>query len=307
MNSKLLSIIVTAHNSGKYLAACLESLTCALGDKLDLCEILLINDSSSDDSEQIYDSFSAGHNNMVKYNVHFKNIGKVRNFAVNKCSGRYITMLDGDDLLLKSSFNEILDFLEKNNPDMLITKLNEVKEDHLQCRLNKFSLRRINRNGAIKEYLIHKSFQAHFIGKFVKKEILQKYKFPEFTCYEDSFLFLEVLQHCEKIYYSSTGPYVYIKRSDSLSNNMDENKIKLYQITLDRMNVILGNKYKSLQVCHWIDFVNRYHDTIALWGDRARVKQCLANVKTVSFMLDPFVRLSYKRKLLKVRKITKAW
>jgi len=73
------------------------------------------------------------------------------------------------------------------------------------------------------------------------------------------------------------------------------------------MNVILGNKYKSLQVCHWIDFVNRYHDTIALWGDRARVKQCLANVKTVSFMLDPFVRLSYKRKLLKVRKITKAW
>jgi len=171
----------------------------------------------------------------------------------------------------------------------------------------RFTAKAIGQNRAVREYLIHKSFQAHFIGKFIRSEILKDHHFPDFVCYEDAFLFLEVLQHCNKIYYSGTGPYLYIKRGSSLSTKMDEGKIKLYKISLDRMDSILGSEYKSLQVCHWIEFINRYHDIIALWNDRGGMKQCLANVRTWSFMLNPYVRMSFKRKLFKVRKITKAW
>ncbi len=305
MKLLILSIIVTAHNSGEYLEACLNSLTSALGEKLELCEILLINDSSSDDSETIYDRFAAGHSNIKKFNVSYKNIGMVRNFAVNKCSGQYITMLDGDDLLIRASLIEILDFLSMSKPDMLITKLNE--GNITECDARRFVARRIGRNRAVREYLIHKSFQAHFIGKFVKSEILKDHHFPDFICYEDAFLFLEVLHYCERVFYSGSGPYLYIKRAGSLSTEMDEGKIKLYKIALDRMDVILGSEYKSLQACHWIEFINRYHDIISLWHDRKGVKQCLENVKTLPFMLNPYVRLSFKRKLFKVRKITKAW
>ncbi len=307
MKPILLSIIVTAHNSGKYLAACLCSLKLALGDNFDLCEILLINDASSDDSECIYDQFSLGYANVKKFNVSYENIGMVRNFAVNRCSGQYITMLDGDDLLIRASLIEILNFLRAHRPDMLITKLNEVLVNVPKGKVMPFSARKIDQNRAIKEYLIHKSFQAHFIGKFIKSEILKDHHFPDFICYEDAFLFLEVLQHCDKIYYSGAGPYLYIKRANSLSAKIDEGKIKLYKISLERMESILGSEYKSLQLCHWIDFINRYHNIIALWNDRAGVKQCLESVRTLPFLLNPYVRLSFKLKLLKVKKITKAW
>ena len=143
MKPALLSIIVTAHNSEEYLVDCLDSLKFALGRNFNLCEILLINDSSSDESERIYDQFAVGYSNIRKFNVSYQNIGMVRNFAVNKCSGHYITMLDGDDLLIGASLTEILAFLSAHRPDMLITKLNEVRveasegEDPLYCQSNR--------------------------------------------------------------------------------------------------------------------------------------------------------------------------
>ncbi|XBS69244.1 glycosyltransferase family 2 protein [Acerihabitans sp. KWT182] len=307
MKSALLSIIVTAHNSEKYLEGCLQSLTSSLAGNFDLCEILLINDASSDDSEGIYDRFAATSANIKKFNVSYENIGMVRNFAVQKCSGQYITMLDGDDLLISASLIEILAFLSATRPDILITKLNGEKMNVRQGGALRFAARAIGQHKAIREYLIHKSFQAHFIGKFIKSDILKKHPFPEFVCYEDAFLFLEVLQHCHKIYYSDSGFYLYIKRIDSLSTKSDEGNIKLYQKALERMNAILGDKYPSLQVCHWIEFINRYHNTLALWHDRGGLKQCLQDVKVLPFILNPYVRWSFKRKLFKVKRIIKAW
>ncbi|MCC3705393.1 glycosyltransferase family 2 protein [Rouxiella badensis] len=302
-----LSVIVTAHNCAKYLTACLNSIQVAMGDKFPQCELVLINDSSSDDTPALFEAFAAGRSNVVQYNVAFKNIGKVRNFGVSQARGDYITMVDGDDQLKPDSLVEIINFLTTNEPDMLITKLTEVRDSSSPVNHEPMQLKQITTDIAIKKYLIHQAFQAHFIGKFIKRSILLRCKFPNYICYEDAFVFPEVLKSCKDIYFSSTGPYMYFKHGNTLSSDLDEEKIKLCRNGLDQMSLVLKGDYKFLQVCHWIEFINRNHLTISKWKDRSSIKQNIEEVDTLPFLLHPAVRISYKRKLIKVKKLIRSW
>ena len=302
-----LSVIVTAHNCAQHLTSCLDSIKLALGDKFSQCEIVLINDSSTDATGDIYQQFAAGQNNVFVYNVAYKNIGKVRNFGVSKAQGEYITMVDGDDQLQSDSLIEILDFLDAHHPDMLITRLTEVRNNNIPALNQPLQPKPITTNTAIKKYLIHQAFQAHFIGKFIKRSILLHCKFPNYICYEDSFAFPEVLKSCKKIYLSATGPYLYFKHGNTLSSDINEEKIHLCRKGLDQMSLVLKGEYRFLQVCHWIEFVNRNHLTISKWKDRGSIKQNIEDVDMLPFLLHPNVRISYKRKLLKVKKLIRHW
>ncbi|KAB7895067.1 glycosyltransferase [Rouxiella sp. S1S-2] len=301
-----LSVIVTAHNCAQYLTSCLDSIKVALGEKFSQCEIVLINDSSTDATPAIFQAFAAGQNNVVCFDVAFKNIGTVRNFGVSQARGEYITMVDGDDQLQPESLIEIIEFLNHHEPDMLITKLMEIRGDIIPPSLPLLA-KSITTTTAIKKYLIHQEFQAHFIGKFIKRSVLLRCKFPNYICYEDSFVFPELLKSCKKIYISPTGPYMYFKHGNTLSSDIDEEKIKLCKQGLDQMSLVLKEEYKFLQVCHWIEFINRNHLTISKWKDRNSIKQNIEDVDTLPFLLHPAIRISYKRKLIKVKKLIRSW
>lgn len=302
-----LSVIVTAHNCAAFLAPCLNSIKESLGDKFIQCEILLINDSSSDATASIFEAFAEGQSNVVCFDVAFKNIGKVRNFGVSKAHGTYVTMVDGDDQLQPESLIEIIEFLNSHKPDMLITKLTEVRGTETPSSNMPLITRHITTSVAIKKYLIHQEFQAHFIGKFIKRSVLLQCKLPNYICYEDSFVFPELLKNCHNIYFSVTGPYLYFKHGNTLSSEIDEEKIKLCKNGLDQMSLILKEEYKLLQACHWIDFINRNHLTISKWKDRHSIKQNIEVIDTLPFLLHPAIRLSYKRKMIKVKKLIRSW
>lgn len=302
-----LTVIVTAHNCASHLTACLDSIKDSLGEQFSRCEIVLINDASTDATDTVFKQFAEGQSNVVQYNVAFKNIGKVRNFGVSQARGEYITMVDGDDQLKPGSLVEVLEFLNGNQPDMLITRLTEVRDNALPEFTPPMQPKKISTQTAIKKYLIHQAFQAHFIGKFIKRSILLRCKFPHYICYEDAFIFPEVLKSCNNIYFSPTGPYMYFKHGNTLSSVVDEEKIKLCRQGLDQMSLVLKGEYKFLQVCHWIEFINRNHLTISKWQDRNTIKQNIEEVDIVPFMLHPEVRMSYKRKLIKVKKLIRSW
>lgn len=100
-NGPVLSIIVTAHNCEDYLEQCLNSLETPAGEIPDGSEIILIDDDSEDRSPEICRNFSQKHANVKFFPVKFRNIGMVRNFALDQCSGQYVTMIDGDDRVIR--------------------------------------------------------------------------------------------------------------------------------------------------------------------------------------------------------------
>jgi len=297
-----LSIVVTAHNCESFLSATLLSIEQACGELLEQQEIILINDSSTDRTQAIFDAFQSRHKNVKTYQVNFKNIGKVRNFALRQCTGQFVTMVDGDDQLLPDSLKEIIPYLLEKKPDVFLAPLNEVYEDQASSLSWKgIDACPLSQDKVIKKFLIHRELQAHFIGQFFSRAIIQRISFPEFICYEDAWAFPLLLKLSSSIIYSSSGHYVYYKRKGSLSENITAEKVSLLIAATEQMNVNFEQSYLSLVACHWINILHKYEEMIKSIDDLNKVKCAIQQTSLFRFLIDPLVRLSFKKKIIKLK------
>ncbi|WP_024527882.1 glycosyltransferase family 2 protein [Serratia fonticola] len=298
----ILSIVLTAHNCETYLGNTLISLENSLEGLTEGYEIILISDASIDRTVEMLQQFAHRHAHARVFQVEFRNIGKVRNFGVQQCSGDYVTMVDGDDWLLPRSLHDITQYLTHRRPDLLLTKLNEVHGgNHQGISWSGLRPQPLLQHQAIKRFLFHKDMQAHFIGQFVKRELLVAHPFPEFKCYEDAYLFPTILSQSQNIVFSHRSPYLYFKRSNSLSSQIDEQKIHLLIEATEEMDRVFGSQYSNLVACHWITIFQRYGKSMQNAADRQKVVMRIKSIRPLSFLLDTAIRLSFKKKYLKVK------
>ena len=107
-----LSIIVPAYNTGKELERTLNTL---VSQSLTSYEIIIINDNSSDDTENVVYNFQKEYNN-IKYlkNSENQGAGLSRNVGFQNSSGKFITFLDSDDWPDLIAYKTAIDVLEEN-------------------------------------------------------------------------------------------------------------------------------------------------------------------------------------------------
>ena len=109
------SIIVPIYNAEKYLKKCIDSLVNQTKKEI---EIILINDGSTDNTENIIKEYK---DKRIKY---FKNenqgIGKTRNFGIKKAKGNYIMFVDSDDYVELNACEELYKKAEKEKSDLVI-------------------------------------------------------------------------------------------------------------------------------------------------------------------------------------------
>ncbi len=298
----VISVLLTAFNCEKFLPDTLGSLKNACIGVEDDVEIILVNDASSDKTSEILHDFASKHPHARAFDVSLRNIGKVRNFAVGQCRGQYVTMLDGDDLLLKNSLSDIVSCLKKEQPDALLAALNEVYEN--KKNINKWhglTTMSLTQHQTIEKFLIHRDLQAHFIGQFIKREILEQNHFPDFSCYEDAYLFPSILNASHHILYASQSPYLYFKRAQSLSSDLDAEKVSMLIFATQRMDEVFQDQYRNLLSCHWINIVHKYYPIIKNENEKEMVKIAISKIPVISFLADSKVRTSIKRKYFKMK------
>ena len=94
MTNIKLSIIIPIHNKAEYIEYCLKSV---LGQTLADCEIICIDDGSTDKSKQII-NFYAKRNSCVKLlTQNNQGAGAARNAGIKAAEGEYIAFMDADD------------------------------------------------------------------------------------------------------------------------------------------------------------------------------------------------------------------
>ena len=96
-NKKLLSILVPVYNVEKYINRCLNSVFSQIDND---CEVILVNDGSSDNSGKICDIYQEKYHDQCKV-FHKENQGAypTRNFALDRASGEWIWLIDPDDYI----------------------------------------------------------------------------------------------------------------------------------------------------------------------------------------------------------------
>lgn len=112
------SFIIPVYNCATYLRQCVKNI-CKIG--LEKYEIILVNDGSTDDSEQVCKELLNVFN-TVKY-VYQSNQGAsaARNRGLSIADGDYVIFLDADDIIEPQKFFVLLQKLEKkSNVDIAI-------------------------------------------------------------------------------------------------------------------------------------------------------------------------------------------
>ena len=109
---KKVSIILPVYNSEKYLEKCLNSV---IKQTYSNFELIVVNDGSTDNSQQIIDEFVTKDDRIKK--IIIKNHGQsyARNYALKYITGNFITFIDSDDYYSKDFLKIMLNNIIKYN------------------------------------------------------------------------------------------------------------------------------------------------------------------------------------------------
>lgn len=293
-----LSIVIAAHNSSTTLPATLESLRLALDKEKD-AEVIILNDSSTDNTQDIIDEWRTKLPNVRTDQVDYCNIGKVRQHAVSIATGDYITMLDSDDLLKPHSLQDAINFLREQQPDMLLSRLLEIRDlSKINADWYGFKPENITKHEAIRRFLIHKDFQAHLIGQFIRRDLYLQSPIPPISCYEDFAVFPRMLVNSSRIFFQRNGYYYYVKRPNSLSSALNASKIThLVDCTLS-MEQVFPSEFQHLINCHWFNIWTNHKQKLNSL-QLETVKKRIDKIYSVAFFLSKDIRFSYKKRALK--------
>jgi len=101
------SVIITVYNKEAYIQNTIE---CVLNQSLQDFEIIVVNDGSTDNSENVIKNITS---EAITYLAIPKNVGAsaARNIGIKAAKGNFIALLDGDDIWDKNYLAEIVSLI----------------------------------------------------------------------------------------------------------------------------------------------------------------------------------------------------
>ncbi|MFL2079868.1 glycosyltransferase family 2 protein [Marinilactibacillus psychrotolerans] len=275
---KILSIIVPVYNVEEYIEECLESV---LLQKTQNVELIVINDGSTDKSEEKVEKL------QKIYEFQFitqqnSGLSATRNKGLSMASGQYVIFLDSDDYWHKDTVEKILKTIKTFNPDLIRFNAKAFFEE--KVTLDYPQLDYDLSSQLLSEHLYEDeelkfnfdSFKSSACLYAFKKKIIDKenLKFDETIIHEDQLFTSQLFLLINSMVYLNQNLYFRRYRSNSITTNrsLDQLKysylsyykiIKLYEIMLQ------NHSYNKLKT----DFLKR----------RARILYNTANEYPLKF------------------------
>src|SRR5258707_10651350 len=107
MDLDLTSVIIPCHNQARFLGEAVESV---LAQTYPHCEVIVVDDGSTDDSPTIAASFDR----VRCLTQRNRGVAAARNSGLEVSNGDYVVFLDADDRLLPNALQDCVDSLNAN-------------------------------------------------------------------------------------------------------------------------------------------------------------------------------------------------
>ncbi len=118
----LVSVVLITYNHENFIERAIDSIICQKSSfKI---ELLIAEDCSTDNTRQIVMDYADRYPKIIRALLREKNLGPTKNLydAYQKCSGKYIAQLEGDDYWTDpEKLQKQYDFLEKNKEYICVT------------------------------------------------------------------------------------------------------------------------------------------------------------------------------------------
>jgi glycosyltransferase involved in cell wall biosynthesis len=116
------SIIIPVYNKEKFISTTLKSV---FNQTFQSFEVIIVNDGSSDNSEQEILKFDD--NRIIYYSKQNEGVSKARNFGISKANSEYICFLDADDYWYPTFLETYFNIITKHTSQKVFTSIKEIE------------------------------------------------------------------------------------------------------------------------------------------------------------------------------------
>lgn len=256
----LLTVIMPVYQVKPYLASCIKSILAqSFGD----FELILIDDGSTDGSEQICDVF-AEKDSRIRV-IHQKNQGvsSARNAGLALAAGKYITFADADDLLEPALLDECIKEIQTGQTDVLYHgfKKDVWKDGKVSPSLKGIPpFEGVLSKKQMKEYILAQrgNLNVNVFSYIFTRELISDLHFnPTLPYAEDAVFVMQALSKALTYYFSANTDYHYNVRAGSAAYRWQPKLVECYrcnfretrhfleslELTPTEMDEIMSQKY----------------------------------------------------------------
>lgn len=230
-----ISVIIPIYNVEQYLEKCVDSV---LHQTFQNIEIILVNDGSTDKSDEIINRYITEYPEIVK-GVSKCNGGlsSARNWGLDNAIGKYITFLDSDDYLDPDYLETLYYAAETKKLDMVCGGQRKVDEFETVLKVLRYPIEE-NPNTILR--------RLNISGKLYKHELIENYhaRFPIGKTYEDNPFNLLMLFVAEKIELIDYNGYNQLVRRGSITTAKIKKEQLPYEALENTVKFITENKIR---------------------------------------------------------------
>lgn len=248
MNSKILTIVVPSYNVEKTLRKTLESFIIEDNIFFNNIEVIIVNDGSTDNTENLADEY------IKKYPQIFKIVNKENgghgstiNKGLELATGKYFKVVDGDDWINKEQFGKYIEYLSKQDADLVCTdyiRYSEIEKTNLKIESSKD----IPYNKLILFENVYDKYDFHMLSCAVKTNLINNGQIvlDEHCYYTDVEFDTFLIKNIRTIYYLPLNLYVY--RVGQINQSISANGWFSHRQDHEKIAIKLVEFYKSYSI-----------------------------------------------------------
>lgn len=212
---KLVSVIVPMYNEERRIEKCIRSILCQTYEKI---ELLLINDGSTDRTEEICRNISDSR--VFYFAISNRGVAQARNYGLQKASGEYVLFVDGDDYIDRDMIRILIEAMEQSEADLVKCRYaalyagNKVSYSSDLSEMAIYDLRQ-----AFDEMNYSRTVTASVGDVLFKRGLLEGICFPPNVRIGEDYTFLvQALMRTKRITVVPDILYYYVQNEDSVTH-----------------------------------------------------------------------------------------
>lgn len=251
-----LSVVVPIYNVEKYLTQCIESL---IPNLFNGCEVVLVNDGSTDGSLQICEKYRQRYPNVIRIvNKENGGLSDARNAGTEVAAGKYIYYIDSDDWIAPCALEKLYNFAIINNCEVVqggfyYTFENRLVYDDRWVK-DSDSPFVLSQEEAASELVKNHYIKNFAWGKLYKASLIKGLKFPKGKFFEDVCWQMQVTSRIKHYGVLPEPLYYYRQRESGISGQFSIRNLDFLTEYENRLKVIkthFPNYYqKSVDIFH---------------------------------------------------------
>lgn len=228
------SIVIPVYNVEEYIDKCLDSL---VNQTMKDIEIIVVNDASPDNSQDIIDKYVKKYPKMVK-SIIKKNggVSDARNFGLKEATGEYIGFVDPDDWVTLDMYEKLYNKAKKDKCDLVACDANAVYPDR-----DILIESGIHDDTTVKDALV--GGYAVIWNKIYSRELIKGIDFKIGSIFEDVLFLFKVYPKVKKFGSINEPMYSYLQRSGSYTYTYNDKLYQAIEINDDIVAYYKENKY----------------------------------------------------------------